>query len=209
MNPAERYAEVFKKYLPLPFVSFVSSLLLHSNVHFKIVKGRSTKLGDFRPTNKAGKPQITVNGNLNPYSFLVTTLHEFAHWQTFDQFGMRAAPHGVEWKMHFSKLIGQIIDEPTLPDDLRNALIRSLHYPKASSCNDLQLSRVLQRYNRIIDEGDLLENLPKNTIFALNNRHFRKGNKRRTRFECKEISSGKMYLVHVLAKVTPINNDEK
>jgi predicted SprT family Zn-dependent metalloprotease len=208
MNPADRYSEVFNKYVPSPFVPLITHLLLHSNVHFKIVKERSTKLGDFRPLNKKGKPQITVNGNLNPYAFLITTLHEFAHWQTFEEFGMHVAPHGTEWKHYFSSLIAKIIHHPELPSDLKKALVKSTNNPKASSCNDIHLSRVLRRYDVHEEEEVSLENLPKNTTFVVNSRIFRKGEKRRTRFECKEISTGKMYLVHLLAKVKPIYHDK-
>ena len=47
---------------------------------FKIVAPRRTKLGDFKAKgNKNNKSQITINGDLNPYAFLITTLHELAH----------------------------------------------------------------------------------------------------------------------------------
>jgi len=209
MNQALRYEQVFQKYLPKPFVALVVNLLMHSNVQFKIVKSRSTKLGDFRPLNLQNKPQITVNGNLNPYAFLITTLHEFAHWQTFERYGRKAAPHGVEWKAAFSNLIERIIDHPDLPLTLKRALKKSLKNPKASSCTDLPLNRVLMSFDEPIGEETVLENLPKNATFALSNRLFVKGNQRRSRVECKELSSGKLYLVHLLAKVTPISEDEK
>ena len=56
------------------------------------------------------------------------------------------------------------------------------------------------------DEEPLLclEQISKNTTFVLNGKHFVKLNKRRTRYECQETTSGKIYLVHALAKVTII-----
>lgn len=209
MNRVLRYEQVFQKYLPKPFVALVVDLLLQSNVQFKIVKSRSTKLGDFRPFNLESKPQITVNGNLNPYAFLITTLHEFAHWQTFERYGRKAAPHGVEWKSAFSNLMEKIIDHPELPLPLKRALKKSLKNPKASSCTDLALNRVLMSFDPPVASEMILENLPKNATFALSNRLFVKGNKRRSRVECKELSSGKLYLVHLLAKVIPIPDDER
>jgi hypothetical protein len=208
MNQETRYHEVFRKYVPLPFIGLVSTLLLQSNVHFKIVKSRSTKLGDFRPQNAKGKPQITVNGNLNPYAFLITTLHEFAHWQTFEAHGRTAAPHGVEWKQAFSGLIEKVIHHPSLPPELTKALKKSLRNPKASSCTDLALHRVLSNFDAPQGTEIPLESLPKNATFVLSNRLFAKGNQRRTRVECKELSTGKMYLVHLLAKVKPTMNEE-
>ena len=51
----------------------VVEIFLASNVKFKIVNGRKTKLGDFRASASGEKHQITVNGDMNPYSFLITT----------------------------------------------------------------------------------------------------------------------------------------
>jgi hypothetical protein len=69
----EQVTEVFKKYLPEAFVEMVVDLFIASTVRFKIVNGRRTKLGDFRAGQNGEKHQISVNGDLNPYSFLITT----------------------------------------------------------------------------------------------------------------------------------------
>ena len=203
-----KYQQAFLKFVPACFAELLADLLLESGVHFKIVKGRKTKWGDFRPRNVKGKSQITVNGDLNPYAFLITTLHEFAHLHTFQQLGLRAAPHGAEWKRNFHTLISRIIDHPELPLPLRDALNKSFSALKASSCTDIQLSRVLASYDVTNPEEVPLEKLPKNSKFALNNRTFLKGNKRRTRFECMELSSKRIYLVHLMAKVQYINDGE-
>lgn len=204
-----KYQLTFSKFVPECFSYLLAELLVESGVHFKIVKGRKTKWGDFRPRNLNGKPQITVNGDLNPYAFLITTLHEFAHLHTFQQVGLRAAPHGAEWKKNFHKLIGIIIDHPELPITLRRALNKSFSSLKASSCTDIELSRVLASFDEVNPEVLPLENLPKNSKFALNNRTFLKGDKRRTRFECIELSSNRTYLVHLMAKVQHIKEDGK
>ena len=99
-----KYNSVLKKYVPLEYVDLVTDLLLKYRVVFKIVKPRKTKLGDFRAGVKNEKHQITVNGDLNKYSFLITTLHEFAHLITYDEYGRNAAPHGKEWKDNFTQL---------------------------------------------------------------------------------------------------------
>ena len=95
MDQSLAFQNILKKYLPKEFVVYVSDLIIHSNVKFKIVAPRSTKLGDFRASSKNdGKPQITINGDLNPYSFLITTLHELAHLKTFHSYGAGVNPHG-------------------------------------------------------------------------------------------------------------------
>jgi len=198
--------EGFKKFLPLGFEEIVVDLFLASPINFKIVPPRKTKLGDFRMGSTLQKPQITINGDLNPYSFLITTLHEFAHLHTFQQYGNRVNPHGEEWKSNFRKLLIPIIDSKKLPKDIEHALVDSLVSIKASSCTDMKLSRILKNYDEMKDGIELLERLPKNTIFALNGREFIKGELRRKRYLCEETISKRQFLVNALAEVYPIKN---
>lgn len=195
---------VFEKYLPQVFVDYVVQLYLSANVRFKIVGERKSKLGDFRAGRSGEKHQITVNGTLNKYAFLITTLHEFAHLDTYNQYGFNVLPHGEEWKNAFRKLLIPVIDEKTLPKDIQNALVQSLISTKASSCSDHQLSRVLKAYDERKENIALLEELPNNTTFALNGKHFVKGPLRRKRFLCEEIQSKRKYLVNALAEVKPV-----
>ncbi len=195
---------VFEKYLPQVFVDYVVQLYLSANVRFKIVGERKSKLGDFRAGRSGEKHQITVNGTLNKYAFLITTLHEFAHLDTYNQYGFNVLPHGEEWKNAFRKLLIPVIDEKTLPKDIQNALVQSLISTKASSCSDHQLSRVLKAYDERKENIALLEELPNNTTFALNGKHFVKGPLRRKRFLCEEIHSKRKYLVNALAEVKPV-----
>lgn len=197
--------EVFKRYLPEPFVEIVVDLFLAHPVRFKIVNGRATKLGDFRAGINGEKHRITVNGDLNPYSFLITTLHEFAHLHTFERYLNRVLPHGEEWKNAYRKLLLPIIQSGQLPKDIENALVNSLSNTKASSCSDYGLSRVLKSYDRPKEGVVLLEQLAKNTTFELNGRQFIKGPLRRKRFVCQEVYSDRSYLVNGLAEVRPIN----
>ena len=139
--------EGFKKFLPAGFEEIVVDLFLASPVRFKIVPPRKTKLGDFSIGHGMEKPQITINGDLNPYSFLITTLHEFAHLHTYQQYGNRVNPHGEEWKANFRKLLIPIIDSGKLPKDIEISLVNSLVSMKASSCTDIKLSRVLKNYD--------------------------------------------------------------
>jgi hypothetical protein len=195
---------VFEKYLPLVFVDYVVQLYLSANVRFKIVGERKSKLGDFRAGRSGEKHQITVNGTPNQYAFLITTLHEFAHLETYNRYGFSVLPHGEEWKNAFRKLLIPVIDEKTLPKDIQNALVQSLISTKASSCSDHQLSRVLKAYDERKENMALLEELPNNTTFALNGKHFVKGPLRRKRFLCEEIHSKRKYLVNALAEVKPV-----
>jgi SprT protein len=201
----QRLEKQLQPYLPDGFEGMVAELLLRHPVKFSITQPRSTKLGDYRaPWGMEKRHRISVNGNLNKYSFLITTLHEFAHLDTFVKHGQGVKPHGDEWKRSFRELLWPAITTGKLPKDIEAALMKSLSNTKASSCSDTQLSRVLRKF----DEGPAaeiaLEELPKNATFTLQGKLFRKGDLRRTRYVCEEISSKRSFLVHALASVNPI-----
>lgn len=200
----DKVTEAYKKYIPEVFVDTVVDLFLQSSVKFKIVAGRKTKLGDFRAGINGEKHQITINGDLNAYSFLITTLHEFAHLNTYNTYQNRVAPHGEEWKVAFRELLLPIINSGHLPPDIQKALVNSLINTKASSCTDHQLSRVLHTYDKPKEGIEILERLPNNSTFALNGRHFVKGPLRRKRFICQEVKTSRSFLVNALAQVYPI-----
>lgn len=205
LSKQERLEQQLKSYLPEGFESMVATLLLKYPVRFAIKAPRNTKLGDYRPPIGDEKHhRISVNGNLNRYSFLITTLHEFAHLETFLQFGQRVKPHGEEWKQTYRKLLWPAITSGLLPKVIENALMRSLSNTKASSCSDTQLSRVLRQFDPLEPDARVLEELPKNATFALQGRHFRKGDLRRTRFLCEELASRRSFLIHALATVQHI-----
>jgi len=208
-NKRVKYSSILKKYVPLEYVDLVVDLLLKHRVVFKIVKPRKTKLGDFRAGIRNEKHQITVNGDLNKYSFLITTLHEFAHLVTYDEYGRRAAPHGKEWKENFTKLLVPMIRVGHLPKPIESALMDSLVNVKASSCTDVNLQRVLLTFDERNDNLKTLESLEKNSIFELNGKLFEKGVLRRTRFMCKEQHGKRYFLVNRLAIVKELKNEQE
>ena len=91
-----------------------------------------------------------------------------------------------------------------MPKDIEISLVNSLVSMKASSCTDIKLSRVLKNYDARKEGFEILEQLPKNTIFALNGRQFIKGNLRRKKFLCEETISKRMFLINSLAEVQPL-----
>jgi SprT protein len=195
------------RFLPDHFVEYVTDIFLASDVRMSIVRSRATKLGDFRAGFNGEKHRITVNGDLNPYSFLVTTLHEFAHLNTFNRYGTKVLPHGEEWKLEFRKLLLPVIDSKELPAELEKALVNSLVNMKASSCTDHNLSRALLSHDTLNPDKIILEELPTNSSFLLNGREFIKGPLRRKRYVCREVSSNRSYLVSSLAQVHKNDNE--
>jgi SprT protein len=200
----EKIAIQLEKYLPVGFSLSIAELFLPIPVKFKIVNPRNTKLGDYRPAHNGLPHRISINGNLNPYSFLITTIHEFAHLNAHVKYGSRIQPHGNEWKKTYRELLIPIIESKLLPQDIEIALMNSLVNTKASSCSDIGLSRVLKNYDKQKDDYVLLEQLAINTKFTLQGKLFIKGPLRRKRFICEEIQSKKKYLIYAIAEVIPI-----
>lgn len=201
----DQFIYTLRKYAPIEFVGYLVDCILDAKVRFKIVARRKTKLGDFRLNAFESKPVITVNGDLNPYSFLITALHELAHLDTFRAHGHTVEPHGKEWKMFFAKRLKPILESKKLPLPLQEALEKSILKIKASSCSDIQLSRVLKTYDE--HQETFLEQLPFQAEFILKDKRFIKGELRRTRYLCTEKSSKRIYLIHALAPITPILYD--
>ena len=78
--------------------------------------------------------------------------------------------------------------------------------PKASSDTDLTLSLALKQFDEPSDQYFVFQ-VPEGGIFRLyNGRIFRKGIKRRKRFECIEVKSGKLYLFNANAEVELLNS---
>lgn len=204
MDKLSRFSETLSRFTPKEFLPYLAKLIYESRVKFKIVPGRKTKLGDFRYSDLSSKLTITVNGDLNSYSFLITSLHEIAHLNTFQKYGKSVQAHGMEWKNAFRDLLEPVLASKSLPEDIEKALWKSFVNTKASSCSDLALSRVLKKYD-VENDTIHLESLVKNTTFALNGKNFKKGDLRRSRYVCIEISSGKQFLVHALANVRIIS----
>jgi SprT protein len=202
-----KIAVVLEKYLPEGTVDYVVTLFLEYPVSFRIVKPRKTKLGDFRAPFRNERSQITVNGNLNSYAFLITTVHEFAHLKTWNEYKNKVKPHGQEWKNNFITLMHPLIKMDVLPREIEQALLNSFMNMKASSCTDIQLQRILKKYDVFSSREIILEKLPKYATFALDTKVFEKGELRRTRFLCKEVNTGKQYLIYKLATVEQLQNE--
>ena len=100
----EEIEQVFKSHVPFVFSSYMIDLFCSKEITLKLRPNRKTKLGDFRPLNSNGKYKITINNDLNPYSFLITSIHEFSHLVTFEQYQGRVKPHGVEWRNNYISL---------------------------------------------------------------------------------------------------------
>ncbi|NND50841.1 MAG: sprT domain-containing protein [Flavobacteriaceae bacterium] len=187
-------------YIPEAALQRVLGLLEHDQLVLKIKKERKTRHGDFRSLPN-GKHQISINSNLNPYRFLLTLIHEIAHFETYSQNGKFIKPHGKEWKHNFQRLMLPFLNPDVFPNDLLPYLARHFKNPKASSDTDIELARSMKKYDPPNDKNSVYE-IPKGSAFKLyNGKIFQKGDKRVKRYECIEIKTGKLYLFNPNAEV--------
>ena len=173
--------------------------------HLRITKARKTKFGDFRPAFQGKPNRVSVNGNLNQYHFLITLTHEIAHVACWEQFKGKVNPHGAEWKTIYSDMLRQLMAKTEFPQDVSTALEKHLKRPKASSCSDPDLFRILKQYDPH-SPTVFLDSLSEGEQFVFQERVFKRGNKRRTRIECSELKSGRTYLISGHAEVEKFVN---
>jgi len=188
----------------LPSNSFekVADYLHHYKVHLTVTRERKSVLGDYRNAVRGKNHRISVNGNLNKFSFLITLLHELAHLLTHEKYGHRVASHGKEWKAIYGQLLSAFLQHNIFPLDIETELQRSLVNPAASSCAEEHLMRVLRRYDVKKDGFLTVEEITTGDIFTTKDgRHFKKGERLRKRYRCTEIKTGLVYLFSALYEV--------
>jgi SprT protein len=182
-------------YLPPGTYDAVLSYLRQYKVHLTVARERKSILGDYRHSTHHANHRISVNGNLNTYSFLITLLHELAHLLTFEQYGNNVLAHGREWKTIYARLLAQFIQHKIFPPDIEAELMQSLRNPAASTCAEDGLLRVLRKYDAKESHHRLVEELALDVLFRTSDgRVFKKGEKVRKRFKCVEVKTNKVYL---------------
>ncbi len=195
-----------KQFIPEDSFDGVMYYLQHYKVQLTVTRARQSILGDYRHAHAGKNHRISVNGNLNKYSFLITLLHELAHLFTYERFGHRVQAHGKEWKDAFGKILAQFLEQKVFPEDIAATLTRSLQNPAASSCADEKLLRVLKKYDPVKEGFFLLEQLPEAALFEIKgNRIFRKGEKIRKRIKCLELATNKWYLFSPVYEVKAVS----
>ena len=192
----------YKNYIPEKAIPFVQFLIDEHSFDLKIVNQRQTKHGDFRRLPN-GRFQITVNNNLNKFQFLLTLVHEIAHHVTHQKFG-RVQPHGKEWKTVFQHLMLPFLRPEIYPKEILPFLANYLKNPKASTDSDVNLSLALR--GNIAESGkSFIFEIDFGEYFSHKNITYKRGNKRRTRFECLNTTNKRVYLFNQNVEVVKIN----
>lgn len=167
-----------------------------------------SKYGDYQAPSKTGGHRISVNGDLNPYAFLLVFVHEVAHLVSFETYGFKIKPHGEEWKNTFLELMIPFFHVNVFPDDLEMAVKKSMLNPSATGCVDEELFKSLREYD-LVKKGELVENLAMDELFAIpNGKLYRRGVKLKKRYRCEEIGTQKIYLFSPIAEVIPVDEEE-
>jgi SprT protein len=204
MPKKEAPLDYLRRWIPAEAAPPILEYLNHYQVHLTITRERKSVLGDYRHATHTSNHRISVNGNLNHYSFLITLIHELAHLVTFMEYGNGVQSHGREWKKIYRKVLEEFIPLSVFPADVLKALKKNLHDLPASSCADEGLMRVLRRYDADKDGLLLVEQIPDGGCFALEDKRvFRKGKKLRKRYQCIEVATGKLYLFSPIYEVKP------
>ena len=202
MPKKESPLQALNSYLPEGSFEDVEMYLTEFKVHLTVTRERKSVLGDYRNSHSNKNHRISVNGNLNKYSFLITLLHELGHLLAYEKYGNRIPPHGAQWKNEFGKILARFISKKLFPADIEAELLRSLKNPAASSCAEDGLLRILKKYDAHKPGIYFVEELPVDSLFKVKGgKVFSKGNKVRKRFLCKQISNGKLFLFSPVAEV--------
>lgn len=195
------------RFLPPHTFDAVWQYLQQYHVHLTVARERRSILGDYRHRTGDRNHRISINGNLNPYAFLITLIHELAHLLQFEQYGNKVFAHGQEWKAIFGKLLAQFIGSGVFPEDIKLALLKSITNPAASSCADELLLKTLRKYDTKKATGKMVEELAPGTLFkTADGRIFKKGEKARKRFKCVEVATKRLYLFSPVYEVEEVSS---
>lgn len=203
MKKQEQSLTLLEQFLPNGAFEQIAPFFRTHTIHLTLTNERRSVLGDYRQPI-AGSPyhRISINANLNPYSFLITLLHELAHMFTFLHFGHKASPHGKEWKTQFRHILIPFMGKRFFPADVEKALHVYLHNPAASTCTDPCLYKSLYKYDEHKPGFKLVDDVAMNHFFETEDGAiYQKIEKLRTRNKCKNLTTGKVYLFQGIVEV--------
>lgn len=203
--------DAFASYLPAGAIAKIIPWFEKYQIKMVITKARKTVLGNYlNPHHGHPHHAITINGNQNSYSFLVTLLHELAHLEAFVQYQNRIAPHGVEWQNVYRQVMIGFLGVNIFPDELERAIALSLKKVKAGSCSDPKLYKALAAYDKEPADGlNWVEELQPGSYFVTKEGSvYQLIEKRRTRYLCEQLGTKKRYLFQGVVRVKPVTASE-
>ena len=191
-------------YIPQTAHEQIHALLNDKDLQIIVKRARKTPHGDYRKLKNGGH-QITVNASLNPWRFLVTLIHEIAHYHAYKFYGNNIQPHGLEWKQMFQKIMLPFLRPDVFPNTILPHLAKYIKNPKATTDSDVHLSLALKLLDPPNNKIYVFDVKPGSIFIASNGKMYKKGKKRRTRYECISIDSGRIYAFNPNAEVELID----
>ncbi len=214
----KKLTEGLQKYLPKEALPTIVEWLVKYKVFLKITQKRVSKLGDYRPPSRGYGHRISINHDLNPYSFLDVMVHELAHLVTYEQYKRTVKPHGREWKSNYQDMMRVFLGKEIFPADLEKAIEDYLQNPSASNCSDEHLYKAFKKYDApsttTLPHGfkkTFVEELAEGTKFlTATGQVFVKGIKLRKRYQCKQVNTGRLYVFSPIVEVyyRPFSKEE-
>lgn len=206
MKKHEKSFGFLEQFLPPGAWEQMSPFFSTHTIHLTLMNERKSVLGDYRhPISSVPYHRISINANLNKYSFLITLLHELAHMFTYLHFGNKGQPHGKEWKTQFRHILIPFMGKRFFPTDVEKALYAYLHNPAASTCTDTELYKALYRYDVHKPGYLLVDDLAMGKFFETETGDvYQTVEKLRTRTKCRHVASGRMYLFSGISEVRQI-----
>lgn len=205
------------RFLPPRAISLVLPLLAAPpGVCIHIVKPRKSVLGNYCYHFLKKQHRITLNNNLSPYPFLLTLLHELAHYFTYTTYGKNVLPHGKEWKECFHRLLTPFLAHGIFPQALHQHLLHTAsHQLRAQAGADNRLYQLLHAYDpQPAIPTCYIQELPLGAHFqvytekprrnSLKDAIYRLDEKRRTRYKAHHLQSGRDYLFSAVCRVCPL-----
>lgn len=205
MTTEEKYRHILANHLPAPAVDRVYEYLNLHRVHFHITRGRASKLGDYRwPQSDNKYHEISINGDLNPYFFLLVFLHEAAHLETHLKYS-GVSPHGHEWQDEYARLLAT--HTALFPPEVQPLLQQYVRRIPLNRSLLQQIEEALHRHDPGYTDTPhlMLDDLPVGSRFRLKTRPdilLVNLERRRTRWLCRDVATGRQYTVAARAEVT-------
>lgn len=202
------YKQSLRRFVPAGSEHPIFDFMDRNRVRLHITRQRKSKLGDYRwPQPGHQGHEISVNGNLNPYYFLMVLLHEMAHLNNFQRHGCDVLPHGREWQEEYGALLRDYLGY--FPPDVARMIAEYAARLPLSPTMERRIELQMKRYDAGAPATPrlLLDDLQPGDSFCLAatpERRFKALAKRRTRWMCAGLDDGRQYLVQGTAEVIKI-----
>ena len=193
---------VLYDYLPINSLEKLNLLLKNLSIKIKITKNRKTKYGDFKFNN--GNSIISINKTSNKYRFLITLIHEIAHFLAYSDFGYKIKPNGNEWKNKYKKIMKPFLHSSIFPPKLLLLLKNHMVKPTASTDSDSELSIEIKKHDINLNSKFIFE-LMVGDIFKFNLKNYQILKKIVKKYECLNLNTNKKYLFSPHVQVSLIN----